>query len=73
MGMTHRERKAAMMLRGLTQQTVAESLGVSRAMVGMVLTNKARSRGLRVERYIAEQLGRTLDDAFPEIATTVAA
>ena len=56
------ERKAAMVLRGLTQREMAEDLGVSRALVGMVLTGKHRNE--RIERYIAQQLGRPMADVF---------
>jgi transcriptional regulator with XRE-family HTH domain len=70
MALSAAERKAAMIIRGLSQRDLAEALGVSRSLIGMVITG--RHRNDRVERYIAQQLGRPVEEVFPAREQSVA-
>lgn len=59
-----RQRKAALVLRGVSQADIARRAGVTATHVSDVLHGRRRSP--RVERAIAEALGRAIEDLFPE-------
>lgn len=57
------QRKAALILHGVRQADIARSLGVTATHVSDVVHGRRRSP--RVERAIAEALGRSPEDLFP--------
>ena len=63
MSLDARQRKAALVLRGVSQAEIARKSGVTATHVSDVLYGRRRSQ--RVERAIAEALGRTVDELFP--------
>ena len=58
-----RQRKAALVLHGVSQADIARRAGVTPTHVSDVLHGRRRSP--RVERAIAEALGRAVEDLFP--------
>jgi transcriptional regulator with XRE-family HTH domain len=56
------ERKAALLLAGRTQQSVAREAGVSPGLVSRVLNNRHRHAG--VESVIAKAIARPRDEVF---------
>lgn len=56
-------RKAALQARGHNAASVARELGISRQVVGLVISGKAKSA--RVEEKIAELAGRPREELFP--------
>ena len=57
------ERKAAMMLAGVTGAAIARDLGCRGSHVSMVLNGGRRSA--RVEGAIAKAIGRPVEEVFP--------
>lgn len=57
------QRKAALVLYGVSQAEIARCSGVTATHVSDVLHGRRRSP--RVERAIAEALGRPVEDLFP--------
>jgi transcriptional regulator with XRE-family HTH domain len=70
MPLTALERKAEMVLRQVTQQDIANGLGLTQSHVSEVIRGKRRSP--RVEQAVAEALGRPVEEVFGA-AETVAA
>jgi predicted transcriptional regulator len=62
MALSAAERKAALIIRGLVQREIADVLGVSRSLVGMVISGRARNG--RIEQYVAQQIGRPVEEVF---------
>lgn len=60
--MTGREIRAALILRGVTLESIAQSLGVTGVAVSRAVYGQSRSR--RIEQALADALGRTWDDVF---------
>lgn len=61
--MSPREIRAELMLRGIKQQEIADSLGVSASHVSHVIDGKRTSE--RVQRAIAKAIGRPVHQVFP--------
>ena len=64
--MTANERKGFLLVKGYSLKALADELDVSAALISQVVNERQRS--LRVERRIAEILGRDLVDVFPQRA-----
>jgi len=62
--MTPTEIKIALLLKGITQKSIARSLGVSLAAVNMVVNGRQRSN--RVEGAICKAVDVPKSKAFPE-------
>lgn len=65
------EIKAALILAGVKQSRLADSLGVSRALVSLVVSGKKKSS--RVRQAIARALGLKVEDLWPAGGTKKAA
>ena len=63
MALGPRQRKAALALKGVKQADIARLLGVAPTHVSDVIYGRRRS--VRVERAIAEALGRQVEELFP--------
>jgi lambda repressor-like predicted transcriptional regulator len=65
--MTALEIKAELMLRGITLQAIADQANVTRGAVTQVIHQypKCRYKGLRIRGYIAQALGRDVEDIWP--------
>lgn len=62
--MTPKEIKAAMILQGITQVTIAKKAGISQALV--CNTIKGIEKNPRVRRTIASALGKPVREIWPE-------
>ena len=56
--------KAAIRIRGKTAASIADELGVSRAMVSLVINGAAKSS--RVAEHISALLGESVESLWPE-------
>lgn len=63
MPMTPRERKAALVLRGIVMSDIARALDVAAAHVSLVVSGDRRSP--RVEQAVADAIGLPIEDLFP--------
>lgn len=63
MALSPRERKAALVLKGIKQADIARRLGVAPTHVSDVVYGRRRS--VRVETAIAEALGQPAPEVFP--------
>jgi Ner family transcriptional regulator len=55
--------KAALRKKRITQKAIAEQLGVSKTVINFVINDNSRSR--RIAEYIAEKIGRSVDEIWP--------
>jgi transcriptional regulator with XRE-family HTH domain len=62
--MTSREIRAALILKGITQASIAEELGVSASMISQVIDGKKRSE--RIQHAIARAIDRPVHQVFPD-------
>lgn len=65
MALTTRERKAGLVLKGITVRSIARDLGVSEGHVSQVLSGLRRSP--RVEQAVAEAIGKPVERVFPPL------
>ena len=67
-------RKMAMARVGLTGAAVANALSISEGAVSQVVNGNllARPAAARIMAYVADRLGRTVDDLWPERRPTLA-
>lgn len=65
MALSPRERKAELVLKGIKQADIARRLGVAPTHVSDVVYGRRRS--VRVEKAIAEALGRPAPEVFPSL------
>lgn len=63
MALTYRERKAALVLEGVSISEIGRQLGVSQQHVSQVLSGRRRSP--RVEDAIATAIGKPIEEVFP--------
>ena len=66
MPMTANDRKAELVRRGITMTRIAKELGVTVQHVSSVVGG--RNRSPRVERAVAEAIGRPTERVFPSAA-----
>jgi lambda repressor-like predicted transcriptional regulator len=66
-GMTSQEIKSELILRGISIKNIADQAGVTGAAVTQTINQYPYSRykGLRIRGYIAEALGKNIDDIWP--------
>lgn len=66
-GLTPREIKAELVLRGVCMKEIADQAGVSLSAVAQAIHQYPYSRykGLRLRPYIAQAIGRDIDDIWP--------
>jgi lambda repressor-like predicted transcriptional regulator len=55
--------KAALRKKRITQKAIAKEFGVSETVIHFVITDRSRSR--RIAEYIAEKIGRSVDEIWP--------
>jgi Ner family transcriptional regulator len=55
--------KAALRKKGLTQQAIADELGVSGTAINFVITDHSRSRP--IAEFIAAKIGLSVDEIWP--------
>jgi len=67
-GMTSREIRAEMVLRGVKLKDIADRAGVSISAVHQVIYSVGRNKGYRIRPYIAEAIGRTIKEIWPDDA-----
>jgi len=65
-GMTPREIRAEMVLRGVKLKDIAEKAGVTVGAVHQVIYNIGRVKGYRIRPYIAKAIGKTVDEIWPD-------
>lgn len=63
MPMTRRERKAALVARGVSQAEIARAVPCSEAYVSDVIAGNRRSD--RIEELVARAIGKPVEDVFP--------
>lgn len=63
MALSPQERKGFLMMAGKSQRQIAEGVGVSTALVSLVINGLHRHE--RIEREIARSIGRAAMDVFP--------
>lgn len=68
-GMTPREIRAEMILRGVKLKDIAEDAGVSAGFVHQVIYSVGRNKGYRLRPYIAKAIGKTPEEIWPNDAT----
>lgn len=67
-GMTPREIRAAMVLRGVKLKDIASEAGVTTGFVHQVIYSIGRNKGYRIRPYIAKAIGKTVDEVWPDNA-----
>lgn len=67
-GMTPKEIRAEMVLRGIKLGDIAKEAGVSQGYVHQVIYSVGRNKGYRIRPYIARAIGKTVDEVWPESA-----
>lgn len=60
--MNPREIKAALMLKGVTQASIAKKLGITPSLISMVI--QGREKTPRVRRAIAEEIGKKVEEIW---------
>lgn len=67
-GMSPREIKAELILRGVSVQEIAKAAGVTQpAVTQTIYQYKGNSfKGYRIREYIAQALGRSVDEIWPD-------
>jgi lambda repressor-like predicted transcriptional regulator len=67
-GMTPKEIKAALILRGVSIKEIAETAGVTSGAVSQTIYQYRRNgyRGLRIRKFIALALNRRVDEIWPD-------
>lgn len=64
-GMTPREIRAAMVLRGVKIKDIAEEAGVTPAYVHHTINGTGRNKGYRIRPYIAKAIGKKEEEIWP--------
>lgn len=64
-GMTPREIRAEMVLRGVKMVDIAREAGVTPGMIHQVVYSIGRNKGFRVRPFIAEAIGKTVEEIWP--------
>lgn len=67
-GMTSRAIRAEMVLRGVKLKDIADRAGVSISAVHQVIYSVGRNKGYRIRPYIAEAIGKTVKEIWPDDA-----
>lgn len=67
-GMTPKEIRAEMYLRGVKLRDIADKVGVSVSAVHQVIFSVGRNKGYRIRPYIAEAIGKTVREIWPDDA-----
>lgn len=67
-GMTPREIRAEMYLRGVKLKDIANEAGVSTGRVHQVINSIGRNKGYRIRPYIAKAIGKTVEEVWPDNA-----
>lgn len=67
-GMTPREIRAEMILHGVKLKDIAIRAGASISFVHQVIYSVGRNKGYRIRPYIAEAIGKTVEEIWPESA-----
>ena len=67
-GMTSREIKAELILRGITIKDIANQAGVTGSAITQIVNQcpSSRYKGYRIRNYIAKALDRNEDEIWPE-------
>lgn len=68
-GMTPKEIRAEMILRGVKLGDIAKETGVSQGYVHQVIYSVGRNKGYRIRPYIARSIGKTVDEVWPDGAS----
>lgn len=69
-GMTPREIRAEMVLRGIKLKDVAEEAGVTPGFVHQVIYGVRRSKGYRVRPFLAKAINKKVEDVWPDTNST---
>lgn len=66
-GMTAREIRATLVLRGITIKDIADQAGVTGSAVTQTINQYPynRFKGYRIRQYIAQALGKSIEDIWP--------
>ncbi len=66
-GMTSRQIKAELILRGVTIREIADAAGVTGSAITQIINQcpSSRYKGYRIRRYIAQALGRSEEEIWP--------
>jgi len=67
-GMTPREIRAEMVLRGVKLVDIAREAGVTVGRVHQTIYNIGRNKGYQVRPYIAKAIGKTVEEIWPDDA-----
>ncbi|ACV65007.1 putative transcriptional regulator, Nlp [Desulfofarcimen acetoxidans DSM 771] len=65
-GLTPREIRALMVLKGIKIVDIAKEAGVTPAYVHHAINSTGRNRGYRIRPYIAEAIGKTVKEIWPD-------
>lgn len=67
-GMTSREIKAELILRGISVSEIATAAGVTTSAVSQIINQcpSSRYKGYRIRKYIAQALNRSIQSVWPE-------